>query len=160
MKIYLRLTLNCTPDVAWNAIASPAVFRAVSHPLLSMTSLEPQGFPERWPGTGPHKVKIALLGFIPMGTQTVDVRFLERPGGVRMVIDTGTALTGPLAVTREWDHRMAVTAAPGNKTLYRDRLIVKAGVATPAIWLGMWFFWQFRARRLRALAPTWELPTR
>ena len=95
-----------------------------------------------------------------MGTQTIDVSFTERPGGVRMMIDAGQALTGPLAITRDWDHRMAVSAGPSNKTLYRDRLVIKAGLATPAIWLGMWIFWQYRASRLRALSSSWRVQTR
>jgi hypothetical protein len=121
-----------------------------------MTSLEPDGFPQKWAGDGPHHVKISLLGIIPMGTQTIDVRFTERPGGVRMMIDSGEALTGPLAITRDWDHRMAISPAASGKTLYRDRLVVKAGLATPFIWLGMWTFWQFRAWKLQKLAASWK----
>ena len=155
MNIFLKLTLDCAPEDAWEAITRPDVFRAVSSPLLKMTSLEPAGFPSNWAGDGPHRVKIAFLGVIPMGTQTIDVSFTQKPGGVRMMIDSGEALTGPLAITRAWDHRMAISAAPSGKTLYRDRLVVKAGVATPAIWLGMWVFWQYRASRLRKLSSAW-----
>lgn len=156
MNIYLTLTLDCIPAVAWDAIRRPDVFRAVSSPLLKMTSLEPGGFPLLWPGTGPHQVSISLLGIVPMGTQTIDVRFSEKTGGERTVTDTGQALSGPLVITREWNHEMAVSEHPSGKTLYRDRLVVKAGLATLPIWLGMWVFWQYRASRLRALAPTWS----
>ncbi len=156
MNIFLRLTLDCEPDIAWDALQRPDVFRAVSSPILTMKSLETGGFPDHWTGEGPHRVRISLLGLIPMGTQTIDVRFMERPGGIRMMIDSGQALTGPLAVTHDWDHRMAVSPGPSNQTLYRDRLVVRAGIMTPAIWLGMWVFWQYRAARLRALAPTWK----
>lgn len=155
MNIYVKLILDCQPAVAWDAIRSPAVFRAVSSPLLKMTSLEPGGFPLQWSATGPHLVKIGLLGLIPMGRQTIDVSFHEEPGGVRIMVDSGQALTGPLRITHDWNHRMAISAAPEGKTLYRDRLVVRAGVATPFIWLGMWVFWQYRASRLRALAPSW-----
>jgi hypothetical protein len=156
MNIFLKLTLDCEPEVAWEAITRPDVFRAVSSPLLKMTSLEPGGFPSNWVGDGPHRVKISFLGLVPMGTQTIDVSFTERPGGVRMMIDAGAALTGPLSITRDWNHRMAVSAAPKGKTLYRDRLVVKAGLATPAIWLGMWAFWQYRAWRLQRLSSSWK----
>lgn len=155
MNIYLKLTLSCSPAVAWEAIQSPAVFRAVSSPLLTMTSLEPAGFPATWSANGPHLVKISLLGLIPMGRQTIDVSFTEETNGVRTMVDSGQALTGPLRITHDWNHSMAISAAPAGQTLYRDRLVVRAGVATPFIWLGMWFFWQYRAIRLRALAPSW-----
>lgn len=155
MNIFLKLTLDCEPDAAWDAITRPDVFRAVSSPLLKMVSLEPGGFPPHWLGDGPHLVKIALFGVIPMGKQTIDVRFMEKPGGVRMMIDAGAALSGPLAITRNWDHRMAISTSRSHKTLYRDRLVVNAGLATPAIWLGMWVFWQYRASRIRALSSSW-----
>ena len=155
MNIFLRLTLDCEPAVAWDAITSPAVFRAISSPLLAMRSLEPGGFPGAWIGDGPHRISISCLGIIFLGTQTIDVRFTERPGDVRMLVDTGAAFSGPLAIMHDWDHRMAVSAGPSGKTLYRDRLVVKAGLATPFIWLGMWVFWQYRARRLRALSSSW-----
>ena len=155
MNIFLRLTLDCAPDVAWEAVRSPQVFRDVSRPLLKMVSLEPGGFPATWAEDGPHLVKISLFGFIPMGIQTINVNFTNRPGDVRMMIDSGEALSGPLAVTRDWDHRMAISAAPANKTLYRDRLVVKAGMLTPFVWFGLWGFWQFRSRRLTALSKTW-----
>jgi hypothetical protein len=155
MNIYLKLTLDCSPALAWDAIQSPAVFRAVSSPLLKMTSLEHGGFPARWNADGPHLVKISLLGLMPMGRQTIDVSFTEGSNGVRTMVDSGQALTGPLRITHDWNHSMAISAAASGQTLYRDRLVVKAGVATPFIWLGMWIFWQYRASRLRALAPSW-----
>jgi len=156
MNIFLKLTLDCRPDEAWEAITRPAVFQAVSSPLLKMKSLEPDGFPANWTAAGPHRVAISFLGIIPMGTQTIDVSFTEKPGGVRMMIDAGEALTGPLAITHDWDHRMAISAGTSGETLYRDRLVVKAGLATPAIWLGMWIFWQYRASRLRKLSASWN----
>lgn len=155
MNIYLRLTLNCTPDAAWNAIADPRVFRAVSSPILQVRSCEPDGFPEVWRELGPHRVALRLFGFVPLGTQTIDISFTERPGGVRMMIDSGEPKSGLLTVITSWDHRMAISSAPGGKTLYRDRLVVKAGVFTPVVWMSMWSFWQIRARKISRAARSW-----
>ncbi|WP_223227641.1 hypothetical protein [Leifsonia xyli] len=50
----------------------------------------------------------------------------------------------------------AVPSADGRqRTLYRDRLIVRAGALTPVVWYGLWAFWQWRGGRLRRLAPNW-----
>ena len=46
---------------------------------------------------------------------------------------------------------MAVSALPDGRTLYRDRLDISAGIATPFIWAAMWIMWQWRAARLRRL---------
>jgi hypothetical protein len=60
------------------------------------------------------------------------------------------------------DHRMAIAPDPAGpdadgrlRTLYRDQLIVRAGVLTPVAWYTLWAFWQWRGHRLRRLAPTW-----
>jgi hypothetical protein len=156
MNIFLRLTLDCEPDAAWRAIADPKVFAAVSAPLLRFRSLEKSGFPVAWDGSGPHRVSVFALGLIPMGSQTIDIAFTERPGNVRMMIDSGKPVSGPMTVITGWDHRMAVSAGGNHRTLYRDRLIVKAGVLTPVVWLGLWSFWQWRAAKLRKLAKNWS----
>jgi hypothetical protein len=35
-------------------------------------------------------------------------------------------------------------------------LVIKAGLLTPFIFIGMWTFWQIRGAKLKKLAPTWE----
>ena len=72
------------------------------------------------------------------------------------MIDSGKPISGPLKIVSGWDHRMAVSAADGNRTLYRDRLVVKAGLLTPFIFMGMWTFWQIRGAKLKKLARTWN----
>ena len=53
---------------------------------------------------------------------------------------------------------MAVTRTEGDRTLYRDRLDISAGLLTPFVWIGAWAFWQWRAFQLTRLAPGWKTP--
>jgi hypothetical protein len=53
---------------------------------------------------------------------------------------------------------MAVSATDDGRTLFRDRLAVRAGLLTPLVWISMWAFWQVRGARLKKLAPTWPTP--
>ncbi|MFN3707744.1 hypothetical protein [Microcella sp.] len=156
MRVTLDLILDCSPDAAWEAVHSPAVFRAVSGPWTTVESLEPGGFPERWPG-GDHRVKLRMLGVLPMGTQLIRLSDEVAPG-VRTVHDTGGPLSGPMRVVRSWHHQMAISAAPGGdgRTQFRDTLTVTAGVLTPFVTAGFWVFWQLRARALKRLAPSWN----
>lgn len=152
MRVLLKLVLDCDPDAAWQAIRSPRVFREVSSPLLSFTSLEPAGFPELWP-QGEHPVSVRALGLVPSGTQSIVITTPPARNGVRRVIDTGRGLSGPLTLITEWEHTMAVSAAPGGRTLYRDQLKFSAGPLTLLAWPAFWVFWQWRALQLRRLAP-------
>ncbi len=155
VRIVLKLELDCPPDAAWKAIRSPSVFRAVSSPLIRFISLEPGGFPEQW-SEGGHRVKAKVLGFVPMGSQVISASESHRNDGVRVMRDNGPPLTGALAVIRSWQHSMAISAAPEGRTLFRDELVFSAGIANVPVWIAMWAFWQWRAFRIRALAPSWR----
>ena len=154
MRILLKLELDCTPDAAWDAIRSPEVFQAVSFPLTTFASLEGDGFPEQWP-EGRHLLSVRALGLVDIGRQSVDLSFLERKDGVRIVRDSGKGVSGPVSLVTRWRHEMAVSALPDGRTLYRDQLRFSAGPLTLPMWLVYWAFWQWRAFGIRRLAPTW-----
>lgn len=157
MRVLLKLTLDCEPEVAWRAIRSPAVLREVIAPWLDFASLESDGLPTVWP-EGRHRLQALALRRFPAGREVVDISYPGGlPAGVRMLRDGGGALTGPLAAFSKWDHRMAVSALPGGRTLYRDRLLASTGspAGDAALWYPTWAFWQWRGARLRALARTW-----
>ena len=120
MFVFLRFTLDTTPDAAWDALRSPAVFRKASAPLIRVRSREKGGFPDRWIDGTPHEVSLSLLGIFPLGHQRILVSLGERPGGVRMIVDKGGGLSGFLRVMPKWDHRMAVSATDDGRTLFRD----------------------------------------
>ncbi len=167
MRVHLTLLLDCPAEAAWEALHSPAVFHAVSGPWTTAESREPGGFPERWPG-GEHRVRLRLLGLLPMGEQVIRLRdeTLDDPvlgAGARVVHDEGGPVRGPMTLVRHWHHRMAVapnplSGTPGRstaRTRFVDTLEVRAGLLTPVVWLGFRLFWALRARQLTRLAPGW-----
>lgn len=159
MRILLKLVLDCDADAAWRALQSPRALAELYGPLLAVESNEPSGMPVRWEGGADAAVRISLAGAIPLGTQLISVserRASDSRGEVRIGRDTGMPLTGVLASLDVWDHQMAVSPAPGDatRTLWRDRLVI-GGPTAPLLWPLLWSVWQWRAARLRALAPTW-----
>ena len=161
MRVLLKQTLDCTPDAAWRAIHSPAVFREVSSPFMAVESLEADGFPTTWE-PGEHPLLMKGLGLVPLGIQVVRLSELTRRDsahdGVRILRDTGRGISGGLTAVSTWDHSMAIAPDPDHpgKTLYRDQLIFGAGAATLAFWPGFWVFWQWRMHQIARLAPTWR----
>ncbi|MFC9561466.1 hypothetical protein [Agromyces sp. NPDC056965] len=156
MRVLLKLTLDCTPDAAWRALRSPAVLREVVAPWLDFESLEPGGLPTTWPD-GEHRLRVLAFRRFPAGEERVDLTSpAGLPEGVRMLRDGGGADTGVFAAFDEWDHRMAVSALPDGRTLYRDQLRATAGALDALAWYPTWAFWQWRGMRLRQLAPTWS----
>ncbi|WP_181397346.1 hypothetical protein [Cryobacterium arcticum] len=157
MRVLLKEILDCTPDAAWRALASPTVFREVSGPLMGVRSLEAGGFPTRWE-PGEHPVAMSGLGVVPLGEQMIRLKMHTTRSGVRIVRDTGNGVSGLMNTITHWDHSMAIAPDPAGtgKTLYRDQLVFSAGPATLAVWPGLWAFWQLRMLRLKALAPNWR----
>lgn len=161
----LKLILDCDPDAAWRALQSPTAFREVALPWLDFRPDGTRSFPTVW-GDGEHRVRVRALGAFTVGTQAIRLDTL-RPAGeaeraTRILRDSGGGTGGVLSALPRLDHRMAIApdpAGPGPdgrlRTLYRDQLIVRAGVLTPVAWYTLWLFWQWRGHRLRRLAPTW-----
>ncbi|GAA2241493.1 hypothetical protein N1031_12120 [Herbiconiux moechotypicola] len=157
MRVLLKLILDCDPDAAWRAIRSPAVFREVSSPLVEIESLSVEGFPTVWE-PGVHPVELRGGGVLPIGQQVIRLTFeTAEQGSTRILHDSGAGLRGAVSGIKLWDHKMAVAPDPAGtgKTLYRDQLVIGAGLLTPFAWYGLWAFWQWRGRRLQQLAPTW-----
>jgi hypothetical protein len=154
MHVMLKQVLDCDPDAAWRALRNPEVLRSVAAPLLTLSSDEPHGFPERWT-EGEHPVTVRALGLVPIGEQVIDLTF-TRKGDARLVHDTGEPTSGPLSIVSYWHHTMAVSPTKDGRTLYRDRLLFDAEPLSLAVWPGIWAFWQWRGLQLTRLAPGWR----
>lgn len=159
MRILLKLVIDCDADAAWRALHSPRAVAELYGPLLNMAPLPPNGLPTSWESGAEVGVQLSLAGVVPLGRQLIHAsdRYTDDAHGpVRIFRDSGAPLTGALSSLDVWDHQMAISPAPGDpsKTLWRDRLVIRGALA-PAFWPVLWATWQWRAARIRALAPTW-----
>ena len=156
MRILLKLVIDCDADAAWRALHSPRALAELDGPFVTPDALA--DLPTSWT-PGDEAIVGLSLGPVPLGRQLIDVSDSERQLSgqrVRILRDTGIPISGPLAALDVWDHQMAVGPAPGDptRTLWRDRLVI-GGAAAPVLWPVLWSVWQWRAARLRALAPSW-----
>ncbi len=162
MRVLLKLVVDCDADAAWRALHSPRAVAELYGPLLELDPLDPAGLPTRWEPGDDAAVQLSFAGILPLGRELIQVsdRIVEDPAAagtrVRIFRDSGIPLTGPLAWLDVWDHQIAVSPAPRDpgRTLWRDRLVI-AGPTAPALWPVLWAIWQWRATRIRSLAPTW-----
>lgn len=159
MRILLKFTIDCDADAAWRALHSPRAVAELYGPLLQLEPLGTEGLPTSWSPGDDAAVQLTLAGAVPMGRQLISVsdRVAEDTyGPVRIFRDSGMPLTGPLSSLEVWDHQMAIAPVPGDvtRTLWRDRLVI-GGPTAPALWPALWTIWQWRAARVKALAPGW-----
>lgn len=158
MRILVKIVLDCDADAAWRALHSPRVIADLYGPLVDLEPMGAGGMPIRLAPGDDVPVRMRVGG-AALGDQLIHVServIPEARGDVRILRDSGIPLTGPLASLDVWDHQMAVSPAPGDpgRTLWRERLVI-GGAAAPVLWPVLWTIWQWRAARLRTLAPTW-----
>jgi SAM-dependent methyltransferase len=158
MKVSTRATLNCSIDSAWDALHTPAVFRTVSAPFTSFRTEPGTELPEHFDINTDYPVTVMALGVMPLGRQTIHLVDEVRSWADRTVEDCGRGESGPLAMLRNWRHRMSVTARPDGRTDFSDTLTADAGWLTPFAWLGLQVFWLWRRARLRSLSKSFDAP--
>ena len=148
-RIRLETRLSMSPDAARERVLTPALLRHVAAPLLVFKPLDPPAFPERWEA-GDYRVAVRVFGFIPIGRQTVGIRFgqtrEDAPEGAFVVRDEGS---GDLMKT--WDHWIFIAPHPDGGTRYIDDVTVKAGWMTPFAGVFARLFYAWRQHRWRGL---------
>lgn len=144
-EITLTTTLPCHPDKVWARVQTSALLLHVAFPMIRFTPLNGTRLPRVWK-PGEYRVRMWLLGFIPVGWQAVVISTPAPEGERRFIRDNGY---GPLV--RRWDH--LITIAPGERgtTIYTDRVIIEAGLLTPVVAMFAELFYAFRQRRWREL---------
>ncbi len=155
MHVGLRIVLDAPVDAVRDALLSPAVMVAVTKPFLVYRSRDPQGFPDRWTPGQPHPIAADAFGLVPSGDTHVDID-LYTVDGVLVQRDNGGGVSG-LFARMDMRHRMAAEDLGDGRTLLVDRLTyrMRPRVLGALLWPGMWVIWQWRAARMRALAPGW-----
>jgi hypothetical protein len=156
MHVGIRITLDAPVEAVRDALLSPAVMVAVTKPFLVYRSRDPQGFPVRWVPGEPHPITASAFGVVPSGDTHVDLDLYE-VRGVPVQRDNGGGTSG-LFGRMSMQHRMATVDLGDGRTLLVDRLSyrMRPAVLGALLWPGMWVIWQWRALRMRALAPGWR----
>jgi ligand-binding SRPBCC domain-containing protein len=156
MHVGLRIVLDAPVEVVRDALRSPQVMVAVTEPLLVYRSRDPRGFPPHWTPGEPHPIAADVFGVLPAGDTWVDLDAYD-VDGVPVQRDNGGGESGLFGLMT-MRHRMAATAIDDEHTLLRDRLTyrMRPAVLGLLLWPGLWVTWQWRAARMRALAPSWR----
>ena len=145
MKVYVESVLECSSDKIWDEVQKSSSFLEVIYPLVKVTPLPSQAFPQRWRAGSTVKCKSYVFGLVPLGTRSV---FFERIDQAQREIQTREH--DPLI--RRWDHLIRVRAADSGQTRYIDEIHIDAGLLTVAVWLFAHWFYRHRQRRWKGIA--------
>lgn len=159
MRVHISTELNAPSNWVATQLQSTAVFRHITSPLVRFQPAGGAPWPTHW-GTGDLRLRMRLLGLVPLGTQTVriSVEPARQTGGWPTLRDNGEG-----ALMRRWDHRITLQPLPGDRTLYTDEIEVVARhlpwVMTPLSTLFAHWFYRHRQRRWRQLAARYGTTT-
>ena len=159
MRILLKLVIDCDADAAWRAVHSPRAVAELYGPLMDLSPLAPEGLPTTWEPGGDVPVQLATGRHRASGP-AVDPRQRAHHAGldgpVRIFRDSGIPLTGPLASLTSGTTRWRSRPLPATRRRPSGATGSTIGGPTAfAVWPMLWATWQWRAARIRAMAPTW-----
>lgn len=143
MIVDVSTFLSADPGGVESHLKTSRLLMYVAAPLIRFTPGVDHPLPETWE-EGTYWVSMHLLGFIPLGKQAVVISY--------PAIKTGFSIrdNGYSKLIRKWDHRITIESS-GSGTLYRDHVIVDAGVLTVFVWAFAQLFYRHRQRRWRRL---------
>ncbi|GAA3405743.1 hypothetical protein GCM10020370_30120 [Paenibacillus hodogayensis] len=145
MRITMQSTLRTSPDLLWASMKRPSAFRKVASPLMAFRYADnANGFPAQWSAGKPYRLRMYLLGWLPLGHHTITFATID--DGRRTVT---TDETGRLF--RTWRHTMRVTRVDERTSVFRDELSFDSGLFTLPASVGVYLFFAYRHMRLKQL---------
>ena len=144
MRVNLTTQLPCSYEQAIVEVNTPRLLEYVAYPVVSFKPIEPASFPKTWV-EGTYWVDMKLFSFLSLGRQAI---VITHPATEEtfMLRDSGHS-----AMIKTWDHTITIERT-GSGILYRDEVIISAGIFTPLIWLFAMLFYGHRQRRWKLLA--------
>lgn len=154
----MAFEIECSPDAAWKALHLPGVVAELYEPLMRIQGSDK--LPERWVDGERGEIKLSFAGLLPAGSQVIKIRDESHgigPSLTRSMHDIGHATSGPLTLLQGWHHRMTIRSSPQGPghALWSERVEFHGPVALFA-WPLMRLIWQWRVRRIRAMARNWR----
>lgn len=138
MLVERSAQLDAPAEKVWNAVKTPAAFRYVTKGLLTMPSVSERD--GDWVEGETVVGWVFLFGLLPVSRH--HLRFAEIDDASRTLRSNEHG-----GILRRWDHDIDVTPIDEDHCLYRDRIELEAGPATPLIWV--WAHWFYRTRQNR-----------
>lgn len=145
VKVSISTRLAATKQQIVAQVKTSKLLRHVSFPLLLFTSRERGGFPIEWQ-EGEHRAFMWMLGFIPLGSQTISIELPPERDGVFRVRDNGSGW-----LIKTWDHWITIRADGPDAVHYTDEVTIRAGVLTLFVFAFARVFYLWRQHRWRRL---------
>ncbi len=136
-----NITIPWNIDHVFDALNAPSMMQKVASPLVVFKAVRPSIFPNRWENGATYRMKMYLLGFLPLGWQELSIQ--SKFTGTEAILTD----VGPGFAVKMWDHKVILRKDGDSRTSYDETLNLTAGLMTPLIWIGMTALFAWRKYR-------------
>jgi hypothetical protein len=146
MQVRVESILPCAAADAWNEVCRSELLHRVTWPLFTLAPADSAGLPEKWEDGATIRIRLRLLGMLPLGVRTL---YFEKVDATGREIQTREHDQ----LIRRWDHLISVRPHD-NQTAYSDSVEIDAGCLTLFVWLFAHLFYRYRQWRWQSVART------
>ena len=144
MLVTISTIMNTNENRLWQKLKKVTSHQYIIFPLLKFKPQRNYTFPETWELGVTYKLKMSLFGFIPLGNHLIEV--IEINENEKRIVSNEHG-----SLTKIWNHTVTIRTIDEQKVEYTDKIVIKAGILTFAIWLFAHFFYRHRQRRWKKL---------
>ncbi|HPQ45424.1 MAG TPA: hypothetical protein PKZ42_14480 [Syntrophales bacterium] len=144
MRARISTIIKTNEDRIWDELQKVSSLLYVASPILQFKPQKDHPLPERWTIGKEYKLRLSLLGIIPLGDHFITLVALDRKERTIISNEHGT-------LTNAWNHTIRLEAIDDQTTEYTDEIDIHAGILTCSIWLFSYVFYKHRQRRWKKL---------
>ncbi len=143
----IETRLKCSFETVIENLNKSETHKFITYPMMSFTATNANEYTGDW-AEKKLEVSMKLFGFLPFGKQYFGIEKIQEDDKDEYIIrDNGYG-----ELVHKWDHWVFVRRTnKENKTIYIDRIEVKAGFLTIFVWLFANIFYRWRQLRWKKL---------
>lgn len=147
MIVNIETTFKCDYETIVKNLNNSATHKYITSPLMTFTPTNANEYDGDWIN-GKVEVSMKLFGLIPFGKQVFGIERIQEDDNDEYIIrDNGHG-----EMVSKWDHWVFIRRTNKvNKTIYIDRLEIKAGFLTFFVWIFANIFYRWRQFRWKKL---------
>lgn len=144
MKAKITTYIETNENKMWKELNKVSSLIYVASPILEFKSKNGKALPKNWTKGKEYRLKIFLFGFLPLGEHVIKIVEINKEENLIVSEERGN-------LTNVWNHTIKFKSIADNKIKYTDKIEIKAGIFTWAIWLFAQAFYRHRQNKWKEL---------
>jgi len=142
LKLTFESKLNCSALQIWNAYQNQEFINKISNPKGKLKPKRGYNVPEKWIETKIDSFNLKIQGFIPIGNHFIHWEKIDKENFIIQTREKG----GFVSI---WDNKIQITPTSDSTCIYRDELVLRAGILTRLTTIWAKDFYKYRHKKLK-----------